>query len=215
VQDALEILQRHVEQKADARRQRLQEPDVGNGRCELDMAHALAPDARQRHFDRALFADDALVLHPLVLAAQALVILDRPEDAGAEQAVALGLEGTVVDGLRLLDLAVGPRQNLLRGRNRNPDLVEDLSRRRRIEEIHNFLVHRVLLACRSSPAANSKFQRAPCSTSERDANARHISAKTTPRLNAPDMESLALLSRLGRGPRGYLGIVQVDVKAER
>src|SRR5689334_649242 len=121
------------------------------------MAHALATDARQRHFDRALFADDALVLHPLVLATQALVILDRPKDAGAEQAVALRLEGPVVDGLRLLDLAVGPRQNLLRGRNRDPDLVEDLSRSRRIEEIHNFLVHRLLLACRSSPAANSKL----------------------------------------------------------
>src|ERR1700726_3026068 len=145
-------------------------------RRELDMAHALAPHPRQRHFDRALLADDALVLHPLVLAAQALVILDRPEDAGAEQAVAFGLEGTVVDGLRLLDLAVGPRQNLLRGRNRNPDLVEDLSRRRRIEEIHNFLVHRLLLACRSSPAANSKYflVRAPHSTSERGANVRHI-----------------------------------------
>ena len=157
VQDPLEILQRHVEQKADAGRQRLQEPDVGNGRRQFDMAHALAPDARQRHFDRALFADDALVLHALVLAAQALVILDRPEDAGAEQAVTLRLEGPVVDGLRLLDLAVGPGQNLLRGRNRDPDLVEDLGRGRRIEEIHNFLVHRLLLACRSSPAANSKF----------------------------------------------------------
>src|SRR6185369_13890996 len=118
---------------------------------------ALAPDPRQRHFDRALFADDALVLHPLVLAAKALVVLDRPEDAGAEQAVALRLEGPVVDGLRLFDLAVGPGQNLLRGRNRDPDLVEDLGRSRRIEEIHNFLVHRLLLACRSSPAANSKL----------------------------------------------------------
>ena len=157
IQDPLEILQRHVEQETDARRQRLQEPDVRNGSGQFDMTHALATDARQRHFDRALFADDALVLHPLVLAAQALVVLDRPEDAGAEQAVALRLEGAVVDGLRLLDLAVGPGQNLFRGRNRDPDLVEDLSRRRRIEEIHNFLVHRLLLACRSSPAANSKF----------------------------------------------------------
>src|SRR5438270_6207980 len=42
--------------------------------------------SRQRDLDRALLADDALVLHALVLAAQALVILDRPEDAGAEQA---------------------------------------------------------------------------------------------------------------------------------
>src|SRR3954467_11555106 len=131
--------------------------------CEFDVTHALASDARQRHLDRALFADDALVLHPLVLAAQALVILDRPEDAGAEQAVALGLEGPVVDGFRLLDLAVGPRQNLLRGRNRDPDLVEDLSRRRRIEEIHNFLVHRLLLACRSPSAAKNSVATHPAS----------------------------------------------------
>src|SRR6202158_3084367 len=124
---------------------------------QFDMAHALAPDARQRDLDRALLADDALVLHALVLAAQALIVLDRPEDTRAEQAVTLRLEGAVVDGLRVLDFAVGPRKNLVRGRDRNPDLVKDLSRRRRIEQIHNFLVHGLLLACRSSPAANSKF----------------------------------------------------------
>ena len=144
IQNALEILQRHVEQKADAARQRLQEPDMRDRRGELDMAHALAPHAGQRDFDRALFADDALVLHALVLAAQALVVLDRPEDARAEQAVALGLEGAVIDGLGLFDLAVGPGQNLLRARDRNPDLVEDLSRHLRAEKIHNFLVHRLL-----------------------------------------------------------------------
>ena len=69
------------------------------GAADLDMPHALAPHARQRHLDRALLADDALVLHALVLAAQALVVLDRAEDARAEQPVALGLEGAVVDGL--------------------------------------------------------------------------------------------------------------------
>ena len=152
IQDALEILQRHVEQQADAARQRLQEPDMRDRRGELDMAHALAPHARQRHLDAALLADDALVLHALVLAAQALVVLDRPEDARAEQAVALGLEGAVVDGLRLLDLAVGPGQNLLRARDRDPDLVEDLSRHLRAEEIHDFLVHRLLLD-RRQPAS--------------------------------------------------------------
>src|SRR5271155_3900906 len=108
------------------------------------MAHALAPHARQRHLDRALLADDALVLHALVLAAQALVILDRPEDARAEQAVALGLEGAIVDGLRLFDLAVGPGQNLFRARDGDPDLVEDLSRHLRAEKIHDLLVHRLL-----------------------------------------------------------------------
>src|SRR4029078_7255822 len=105
----------------------------------------LAPHPAERDLDRALLADDALVLHALVLAAQALVILDRPEDARAEQAVALGLEGAVVDGLRLFDLAVGPGQNLFRARDRNPDLVEDLRRGLRAEKIHDFLVHRILL----------------------------------------------------------------------
>src|SRR5262249_49348965 len=88
-----------------------------------------------------VLADDALVLHALVLAAQALVVLDRPEDAGAEQAVAFRLERAVVDRLRLFDLAVGPRQNLVRARDRDPDLVEDLRRDLRAEKIHYFLVH--------------------------------------------------------------------------
>jgi hypothetical protein len=105
-----------------------------------------SPHARQRHLDRALLADDALVLHALVLAAQALVVLDRAEDARAEQTVALGLEGAIVDGLRLLDLAVGPGKNLLRARDGNPDLVEDLSRHLRAEKIHDLLVHHLLLA---------------------------------------------------------------------
>src|SRR5215813_9778330 len=108
---------------------------------QLDVAHALAPDAAERDLDRALLADDALVLHALVLAAQALVVLDRAEDARAEQAVALRLEGAVVDRLRLFDLAVRPGQNLLGARDRNPDLVEDLRRHLRAEEIHHFLIH--------------------------------------------------------------------------
>src|SRR3954447_21623891 len=118
---------------------------MGYGSGQFDVAHSLAPDPRQRHFDRALFANDALVLHALVLAAQALVVLDGPEDARAKQAVALGLEGSVVDGLGLLDLAVGPGQNLLRARDRDLDLIEALRLRRLIEEIHDLLIHRRLL----------------------------------------------------------------------
>jgi len=49
------------------------------------------------------------VLQALVLAAQALVVLDGAEDLGAEQAVTLGLEGAVVDGLGLLDFTERPR----------------------------------------------------------------------------------------------------------
>src|SRR5918911_2275241 len=95
-------------------------------RGELDMAHAVAADLRQRHLDAALLADDAAVLHALVLTAQALVVLDRAEDAGAEQTVALRLESAIVDGLGLLDLAVGPGADPLRARDRDADLIEAL-----------------------------------------------------------------------------------------
>ena len=91
------------------------------GRGKLDMAHALAAHLGQRDFDAALFADDALVLHALVLAAQALVVLDRTKDARAEQTIALRLEGTIVDGFRLLDFAEGPGR-ILSGLQSDPDL---------------------------------------------------------------------------------------------
>src|SRR6185437_224925 len=106
--DALDALVRTNTRQSDSPQHRLQEPDVRDRGRQLDVAHALAPHARQRHFHRAFLADDALILHPLVLAAQALVVLDRSEDARAEQTVALGLEGAVIDGLRLFDLAVRP-----------------------------------------------------------------------------------------------------------
>ena len=46
IENSLEILQRHVEQQANAARQRLEEPDVRHRRGQFDMAHALAPHAR-------------------------------------------------------------------------------------------------------------------------------------------------------------------------
>ena len=124
IENALQILQRHVQDQADAAGQRLQEPDMGHRRGQLDMAHAVAAHLLHRDFDAALFADDALVLHALVLAAQALIILHRPEDAGAEQAVPFRLEGAVVDGFGLLDLAMAPAQDLIRAGQRNLDAVE-------------------------------------------------------------------------------------------
>jgi hypothetical protein len=85
-------------------------------RGQFDMAHALAADLLQRDFHAAFLADDAAILHALVLAAEALVVLHGAEDARAEQAVTLGLERAVVDRLGLLDLAVGPAENALGAR---------------------------------------------------------------------------------------------------
>ena len=178
IENALEILERHVEQQADARRQRLQEPDMGDRRGELDMAHALAPDLGERDLDAALLADDALVLHALVLAAQALVVLHRAEDARAEQAIALRLEGAVVDRLRLLDLPIRPGQNLLRARNADANLVEILLLDLRTEEIDDFLIHSLISngrPCR--PSVCRKF-RVVCYGSTHSAAGRGSLART-------------------------------------
>src|SRR5262249_47733889 len=114
VEDLLELAQRHVEELADAAREPLEEPHVADRRSQLDVTHALASYACARHLDAALVAHDAGELHALVLAARALVVLDGPEDARAEQTVTLRLERPVVDGLRLLHLAMRPSANLLR-----------------------------------------------------------------------------------------------------
>jgi len=64
------------------------------------------------------------MLEALVLAAQALVVLDRAKDAGAEQAVAFWLEGAVVDGLRLFHFAKRPGPDFLRRGDADLDRVE-------------------------------------------------------------------------------------------
>ena len=147
VEHALEVLERHVEEQADAGRERLQEPDVRDGGRQLDVAHALAAHLGERHLDAALLADQALVLHALVLAAQALVVLDRPEDARAEQPVPLRLEGAVVDGLGLLDLAERPGGDVLRAGDGDADLVEGRDLHLLLKEIGD-LVHRLSLSWR-------------------------------------------------------------------
>src|SRR6185503_6567457 len=147
---------RHVEHQAEARRQRLEEPDVRHRARELDVAHALAPHLGERHLDAALLADHATVLEPLVLAADALVVLDRPEDARAEQAVALGLEGPVVDGLVLLDLAVGPRAHLLRRGEADLDRIEFLVLLNLLEQLEQRF-HQYLSRSISIPSERISF----------------------------------------------------------
>src|SRR5881398_3919220 len=108
VDHPLQIPQGHVDQVAHGRRQRLEEPDVRHRHRELDVAHALAPHLRQRDLHPAAVADHAAVANPLVLAAVALPVLHRAEDALAEQPIPFRLEGPVVDGLGLRDLAPRP-----------------------------------------------------------------------------------------------------------
>ena len=114
VQDLLELLGSHVDQVADPRGNALEEPDVGDGRGQVDVPHPLATDLGARDLDAAALADDALVADALVLAAVALPVLCGTEDALAEEPVLLGLQRAVVDRLGLGDLAGAPATDLLR-----------------------------------------------------------------------------------------------------
>ena len=122
VDDRFELLRRNAQQVADLRRQRTEIPDMHHRNHQRDVSHALAAHLLLGHLHAAAVADDALVTDALVLTAMALVILHRTEDALAEQTVALGLVGTVVNGFGLQHLAARLGQNLLRGgqADRNP-----------------------------------------------------------------------------------------------
>ena len=124
VEDALEVARADVEQDPEAARRALEIPDVADRAGQLDVAHPLAADLRARDLDAALVADDALVADPLVLAAVALPVLGRAEDALVEEAVLLRLERSVVDGLGLRDLALRPLPDLVRAGERDADRAE-------------------------------------------------------------------------------------------
>jgi hypothetical protein len=97
---------------------------VGDGGCQLDVAHAVAAYLRAGDLHAAPLTDDPLEPHSLVLAAVALPVPSRPEDPLAEQPVLLRLQRAIVDRLRLLDLTVGPRADLIRRGQPDPKLVE-------------------------------------------------------------------------------------------
>ena len=114
IQDLVQLTGADVQHQADAAGNALEIPDVRDRRGQLDVAHALTADLGAGDLDAALVADLTLVADALILAAVAFPVLGRSKNALAVQAVALRLQGAVVDGLRLLDLAVAPVADLLR-----------------------------------------------------------------------------------------------------
>src|SRR5262249_40505100 len=113
VDDLFQAGRFHIEQGAQATGHGLEEPDVDDGGGQFDVAHAFAAHAAVRDLDAATVADHALVFHPAILAAGALPVLFRAENALAEQAVFLGTVGAVVDRFGLLDLAEGPAADIV------------------------------------------------------------------------------------------------------
>ena len=124
VQDPLQVPGGEVQQQSQTAGSALAEPDVGHGRGQVDVAHALPAHLGPGHLDAAAVAHDAPVADALVLSAEALPVLGGTEDALAEEAVLLGAQGAVVDGLGLGDLPVGPATDLLWGRYGDSNGVE-------------------------------------------------------------------------------------------
>src|SRR5204862_6589108 len=90
----------------------------------LDVAPPLPTHLRAGDLHAAPLADDPLEPDALVLAAVALPVASGPEDPLVEQAVLLRLQRAVVDGLRLLHLAVRPRADLVARGQPDAKLVE-------------------------------------------------------------------------------------------
>ena len=120
IENFFERTGRYVEDQPHAARDPLEIPNMRDGRGEFNMPHALAAHLGTRDLDTAAVADDALVADALILAAVAFPVACRAEDALAEEAVTLRFERTVIDGLRLFDLAVRPLTNFIGGSESNP-----------------------------------------------------------------------------------------------
>src|SRR5712692_7943386 len=95
-----------------------------NRACQFNMPHALAPHLGKCDLDAAFFANHAAVLEAFILAAKALIILDRTENLGAEKPVPLRFKRAVINGLRFLYFAVRPRADFFRGRKADADGIE-------------------------------------------------------------------------------------------
>ncbi len=102
----------------------LEIPDMAHRGGQLNVAHALPAHFGPGDLHAAAVAHLALEADLLILAAVAFPILGGAEDALTEQPVPFGLEGAVVDGLRLFHLAVGPVSDLLRGGDTDADGIE-------------------------------------------------------------------------------------------
>ena len=105
INNLLNIPQGHVQQDGHVAGDALQVPNVGHRSGELDEAHPVTAHPAFRDLHTAALADDAAVAHPLVLTAVAFPVFGGAKDLLAEEPVHFGLQGAVVDGFGLGDLA--------------------------------------------------------------------------------------------------------------
>ena len=98
----------HIQHQAEARGHAFKKPNVRGRHGKIDVAHPLTAHTGEGDLHAATIANDAFVFNALIFAAGTFPILDGAKDAFAKEAAFLGLEGAVVDGLGVFDLALGP-----------------------------------------------------------------------------------------------------------
>ena len=79
---------------------------MGYRSSQLYVTHTLTANLSLGNFDAAAVADYALIANALILTAVALPVTGRSENALAEKTIPLRLQGAVIDGFRLFDLAL-------------------------------------------------------------------------------------------------------------
>ena len=104
VDNLLHIAQRHIQQDCHVAGDALQIPNMRDRGCKLDEAHAVPAHPAFSDLNATALTDNAAVTHPFVFAAMAFPVFGRAENLFTEQPVHLGLESSVIDGLRLGDL---------------------------------------------------------------------------------------------------------------
>ena len=110
-------LRAHIEKQTDFGRHAFKIPDMRNGSGQFDMPHTLSSHLAACNFHAALLAHVPFIFHSFIFSAMAFPILHRPEDFFAEQTVAFGFLGAVIDGFRLRYFAVRPFSDFFRRRN--------------------------------------------------------------------------------------------------
>ncbi len=114
IEDSFQLAGRDFKNQSDAGRGAFEVPDVGNRAGKGNVAHSFTAHFGACDFYAALVADGASVAHFLVLAAFAFPVLGWSENLFTEETVGFRLQGSVVDGFRLGDFAMGPFKDLFR-----------------------------------------------------------------------------------------------------
>ena len=96
------------------------------GHGQLNVPHALAAHTGKSNLHTAAVTHHTLVLNALVFAARTFPVLNRTEDTFTKEAALLGFEGSVVNGLRVLNFSLGPTPDGFRGGHGDLHIIHEI-----------------------------------------------------------------------------------------